>query len=227
MIENLLSWLAPHRCVGCRAEGSPLCSVCFDNLSEQPWNRCILCYLPCGSGALCRDCQAKGPLDMAWAAGGYGGELKRLVKSLKFERARQAAPSLAELLDWLLPELPTTTAVVFVPTANSRRRQRGYDQSELIARALAGRRGWPCRQMLERSDGSRQMGSGRRQRLARAKTLFKTAGPAPSGAPILLVDDVATTGASLGAAAKVLKAAGASQVMAAVCAVSGAGRVKM
>lgn len=167
---------------------------------------------------------------MAWAAGAYDGGLKLLVKNLKFHRMRAAASSLAGLLDATLPELSAATVVTFVPTSGRRRRQRGYDQARLLAEALAEKRGWPARELLKRRPGAaRQLGTGRRQRLKQAKGFFEVFGRrvAPAGADILLIDDVATTGASLSEAARVLKKAGAARVMAAVCAVSEAGRAKM
>ena len=77
--------------------------------------------------------------------GERNGTLQRLVGLYKFERTRLAYKQLGDLLNDVLPDLPTETVIVPVPTTPSRIRERGYDHMLLIAKHLARSRGLRCR----------------------------------------------------------------------------------
>lgn len=143
----------------------------------------------------------------------YEGAGAELVADLKFRNRRAALGLLASALDAVAPAGPHL-AVTWVPTASARRRRRGYDQAELLARGLARRRGLRCRPLLARLDDGRQVGRSRAERLA--APLFVARSPVP--ARLLVVDDVLTTGATVGAAAAALRRAGADVVDAVVLA---------
>ncbi|MGH7240849.1 MAG: ComF family protein [Candidatus Saccharimonadales bacterium] len=103
--------------------------------------------------------------------------------------------------------------IVPVPTATSRMRQRGYDQATLIAKHLAQQTGGTYAPALRRSGQHHQVGSNRTQRIQQLRGAYRVASTgAITNKHILLVDDVLTTGATLEAAARVLKAAGAKRV---------------
>jgi predicted amidophosphoribosyltransferase len=104
-------------------------------------------------------------------------------------------------------------AVVAVPAHPARRRARGFDPAELLARALARRTGLPLAPALRRGSApSRQLGASRDERRATGRLRFEARGAAPRTA--ILVDDVHTTGATLSACARTLKDAGAERVVA-------------
>lgn len=104
-------------------------------------------------------------------------------------------------------------AIVAVPAHPARRRSRGFDPAELLARALARRSGLPLAASLRRCAGAqRQLGADRQTRRDAARLGFEARGPAPLTA--ILVDDVHTTGATLSACAHALKRAGAQRVVA-------------
>ncbi len=108
---------------------------------------------------------------------------------------------------------PAALALVAVPAHPARRRARGFDPAELLARALARKTGLPLAGALRRSAApSRQLGADRETRRAAGRLGFEARGPAPRTA--ILVDDVHTTGATLAACARALKAAGAQRVVA-------------
>jgi predicted amidophosphoribosyltransferase len=102
--------------------------------------------------------------------------------------------------------------LVPVPAAPARRRRRGFDHADVLAGALARRTGLPRVRALRRRGGARQLGAGRRERLTAGRLDVVATGPAPPVA--LLVDDVHTTGATLAACARALRAAGAEDVRA-------------
>jgi len=135
-----------------------------------------------------------------------------LVWKLKFHHARAAVGPMAELMcDRLL--FDTGAILVPVPTATSRVRQRGYDQAELLSRALSLKTGLPNRQWLRRHGQSRQVGQTKAERAAHVASAFRVPSPPRIvGCHVILVDDVLTTGSTLEAAARVLKTAGAKRV---------------
>ena len=215
-LELLASLLAPHLCLVCRAEGSPLCLPCADAHLEVLPPHCYRCGRPSDSSATCLECRQESALDAVWIGSVYCGAAKELVRLLKFQRAKAGGSVIAE---WLHQTLPRLGNVVIspVPTANKRVRARGYDQAALIARRLARLRRLPCRETLRRSKSTRQVGAGRQERFRQLDDAFAVHKPRKiAGKHILLIDDVLTTGATLESAAKALKKAGAAKVSAAV-----------
>ena len=106
-------------------------------------------------------------------------------------------------------------AVVPLPLHSSRLRERGFNQSTLLARSVAGRLGVPVVDALERVRPTRtQVGLGRAGRKRNVEDAFAACGAMRAGLVLGLVDDVATSGATLAAASSALRAAGASRVVA-------------
>lgn len=215
MLDRLLSLLAPHRCLGCGVVGSLLCSTCSASTLVSAPSRCYRCHKATQQFQVCHTCRPAVQLQHVWVASMYEALAKYVLQALKFHRARAAAKDIAHCLDSQLPILPKETLVCHIPTAHSRIRQRGYDQSLLIARELARLRGHEHAPLLRRVSASRQLGASREQRFKQAKSAFEIY-KVPDGAHVLLIDDVTTSGATLEAAAKLLKAAGAQKVDACV-----------
>lgn len=217
VFEKLLGLLAPFTCLSCGEEGSLLCDWCRpDTLLPLP-SRCYRCMTATTESAVCATCRKQTRLRHVWVATEYEGAAKQLVSRLKFERASAAADVMAVQLDAVLPYLPPDTVVVHVPTATSRVRMRGYDQAQLVARALARRRGWRAMQLLARLGQTRQVGAVRETRRRQLQQAYLPRNHAAiRGAKLLLIDDVLTTGATIEAAARTLREAGAQQVDAAL-----------
>lgn len=106
--------------------------------------------------------------------------------------------------------------VAWVPASRARRRRRGYDQSELLARSVSRRLQVPARRLLRRAGGDAQANLDRTQRLEGPEIAATRRRPQPR---VLIVDDVTTTGASLAASADALRLGGAETIHAAVVAV--------
>lgn len=156
-------------------------------------------------------------MDWCDAWGKYEGSLERLLHALKFERHDFLDDALASLLEETIRTRGDLAfdAIVGVPMSRARERRRGYNQAELLGRALSLRIGVRCDMTLlaRRGERATQSTLPKRARAANVKGLFA----APSrvkGKSILLVDDICTTGETLRACATALADAGAARVCA-------------
>lgn len=175
---------------------------------------CVACRTPCEK-ALCHRCRfaiaAAGPVQSppgVRAALPFDGTARDLIVNLKFRRRRAAATVLAAQMVRRL-QLERFDIVTWAPTSARRARRRGFDQAELIARAIARQLRLPCRRLLYRAHGAPQTGKSRRQRLTGPGFRARRA---RAGLRVLVVDDVVTTGATLRAAGRALVAAGVDDV---------------
>jgi predicted amidophosphoribosyltransferase len=147
-------------------------------------------------------------------------EARRLVAGVKYRGWEGLAGVMAERMERVLVglALPDAPVLVPVPTTRARARARGYNQAERLAHHLGIRRGWPVRDLLVRKgEGPSQVGLPPRYRLSNVNSAFAVTshrGPGPCSGPVLLVDDVLTTGATLSAASTALSAAGVERVFA-------------
>lgn len=141
----------------------------------------------------------------------YEGQGARIVQALKYRDGRRlVAPLADELVQRWAEVAPAAPGLVvtWVPTSGRRRRDRGFDQSELLARALARRLGATARPLLRRRPGPAQTGLDRAAREAAAG--YRAT--ARTGGPVLLLDDVCTTGSTLRAASAALAGAGSPPI---------------
>ncbi len=210
--------LFPPRCAGCRQPGARLCAACvaaFDR-TAAPW--CDCCGLPVALPGPCALCQLApdrlaplaGLRSLAW----FDGPLQSAVHQFKYQRDIILADGLGGLLAqgdfWR--DLPPA-ALVPVPLADERRRERGYNQAGLLARAVADWRGQPLDSRVVRRTRHTpsQVGLSAAERRVNVQGAF-TAQPSAAGRTFVLIDDVCTTGATLAACAAALVEAGAAAV---------------
>jgi ComF family protein len=186
---------------------------------------CAVCARPLSAHALPKDyrcgaCRGRPPaFDRLLALWSYRPPLDAVVRGLKFGRLDYLGGHLAATLaEGMGERLAGFDRVVPVPLHWRRHLSRGYNQAERIARPLAARLGLPCVALLSRRRATPpQSLLGKTDRLANLRKAFRV--PRPErvrGLRILLVDDVATTGATLDAAAAALRNAGAAAITALV-----------
>jgi predicted amidophosphoribosyltransferase len=140
----------------------------------------------------------------------FVGAGRRLMLGLKYANGRTLARPLAQRMRPLLTGREIDL-VTWAPTSARRVRRRGFDQAELLARALAAELGVPCRRLLRRIGRSRpQTGRTRSERTGAGPRFVarRVWGPVR----VVLVDDVVTTGTTLRAAEQALRRAGVSEV---------------
>jgi predicted amidophosphoribosyltransferase len=147
-------------------------------------------------------------VDRCLALLAYEGVARNLVARLKYRNHRDALDGLAAAMAALVPPATVVDAVTWAPTTPARRLGRGFDHAELLARAVALTLRRPCRALLLRRPGPAQTGRSRVER-GRGPVLTDRGRCPPS---VLLVDDVVTTGATVSAAARALRGAGAVHV---------------
>ena len=218
--------LLPSWCVVCRGElpwrarVASCCDACWAQLPVIRGPKCVSCALPLpgDDGTLrCIECQSD-PAPLAWcdAWGRYGGGLDRVLHAFKFEKHDFLDAPLASLLDSLLLARGDMhfDAIVPVPMSRAKERRRGYNQAELLARALARRAGIGCALLLARGEERETQSTlDREQRAANVRGAF-VAAPEVKGKSILVVDDICTTGETLRECAKEFRRAGAVRVAA-------------
>jgi ComF family protein len=165
-----------------------------------------------GRCALCRS--GLRAFDAAYSFGSYGGALRRLIHLLKYSRIRTLAAPLSAYLIRSLPRDEAFDYIVPVPLHWRRQWHRGFNQADLLARALSRSTGIPVSRALRRvKAGAAQAGLSNTARRRNVSQAFRCrAGEALRGKRILLLDDVMTTGSTAAACARSLKGAGASRV---------------
>jgi ComF family protein len=152
--------------------------------------------------------------DEVYSFGAYEGVLRKLIHVFKFEGVRTLQRPLGALLSRALPRESSFDAVVPMPLHWRRRWQRGFNQSELLAREIARRWNVPlCRLVRRQRATSPQAGLTSAERRKNVLGAFAVKNTARlNGMRLLLVDDVLTTGATASACARALKRAGAAHV---------------
>ena len=196
-----LELLFPPRCAGCQHVDTFWCACCQTLLDELP-------FPP-------QETLATNRFTALAASGAHDGLLRQALLALKYEHAPQLAEPLgARLAERFLRLKWEAELVVPVPLHASRERERGYNQSRLVGAVLAQRLGIPLQPAaLRRVVATRaQVGLDLQKRRQNVQHAFVAESPLVSGRDVLLVDDVYTSGATLGACAQALQDAGVRTV---------------
>jgi ComF family protein len=224
LFDPVLAVVFPSSCPACGAllahpVSGPLCEACWASLPRHRSHGCR-CGLPLLPGrAECGRCRrGRQPFAAGASLGPYEGPLRVLLLQLKFAGRRRAAARLASLLleDAAVRQLlATSDLIVPVPLHPRRLRERGFNQSALIAQALGRRVGRPVATgaLVRRRDTAPQSGLKAAERRRNVQEAFVVRRRAcVAGRVVTVVDDVVTTGATARACARALAGAGAAEL---------------
>ncbi len=207
LLKTILDLLYPPRCAFChrllRDSGETVCKdcaahlPCTGSLSERPKIRNVeRCYAPLF----------------------YEKSVRDSLHRYKFGQRTGYAGIYAEYLVKCIDENRISCDIItWAPVSRKRLRERGYDQSELLAREVSKRLGLPCERTLDKIKHTppQSLRKDAAQRLENVRGAYRLHGGASvSGRRVLLIDDILTSGATLGECAGVLKAAGAAEIIA-------------
>jgi len=220
--RKILDLIYPPHCTLCGDSGHAGLELCPACLADLPHNRlcCSICALPLpGSDAhalVCGECQRKRPaFDQCLAPFRYEGRIRELIARFKFRGDLATGRLLSTLLGNFLAEadLGGVEALIPVPLHPSRLHERGYNQALELARPLVRRLGvtllpLACRRARATPP---QSGLDQRERRRNLRGAFETTSPI-NARHLVVLDDVMTTGTTVGELAKVLKRAGAQRV---------------
>jgi ComF family protein len=223
VLERALEILFPVPCLGCGQGRGPLCHGCLAQAPKALPPRCAICWQDWAGGGICHRCQQAPPAFRALRSPfRYEGIVREAIHALKFRGMSSLASSLARPMARLLAAwAPPVEAMVAVPSPWVRERARGYNQAFLLASALAKEVRLPLlRGVLRRRWTPPQVSLPAQRRWQEVAQAVRASRPLPKRR-LLLVDDVATTGATLDACARALLAAGAEGVWAITCAREG------
>jgi ComF family protein len=222
ILDPLLSLLYPPKCAICKTLGAELmCERCVASIVPVAEPACPACGQSLGDARKCAHCTFRVPaFDAARAMGAYEGVLQHAIHLLKYrDRPGLAEPLGTALAHYARREAPSlgslhVDAVAPIPMHPSRRRIRGYNQAERLARTVARELDLPLATdlLIRRSNTRPQVGLSQEARRQNLSNAFAVGNRPPTGMRILLIDDVSTTGSSLHECAKALKAEGASKV---------------
>ncbi len=218
-----LDFIFPKWCVGCGSAGGFLCSNCRKTLPRIASPVCPRCGRPQAEASLCSGCiEGLVNLDGIRSPFRFENTVRQAVHRLKYDNLRALAKPLAELLHDYVELCPVPGEVLVpVPLHRKRLRERGYNQSGLLARELGRMMGLPVVDNCltrERHNPPQARTSNVEERRQNVLDLFSCRDRRLSNKKVILIDDVATSGATLDSCASTLKQSGAASVWALVLA---------
>ena len=217
LVELVVDSFFPRRCVGCGKVGDFLCPECLGKLPRLLSPLCPNCGRPQASGIVCPDCRRRQTeIDGIRSPFRFDEVIRKAIYELKYRNLKAIFPCLAELLaDYLRSNPLSGDALVCVPLHPRRLRERGYNQSSLLAGELSKRINLPviedCLIRVKQSQ-PQVRASDVEERRKNVADAFVCRDEKVSGKQIILLDDVCTSGATLESCAAALKSKGAVSV---------------
>jgi ComF family protein len=238
--DFILDLIFPIQCLGCGKEGEWLCTPCFQKLEFKKSQYCLGCKKKNNLGEFCLNCRKNYFLDGILIAGSYDNSelLSKLIKSFKYKFVKDIGVDLGKFLAMFLKNLHNKASafgwnenrfmnlenleeniIIPVPLHKRRQRWRGFNQAEVLAERLLGKKlEKQPGQLIRIKHGIAQAKLNEGARMKNVKNCFGWRGGDLAGRRVILIDDIVTTGATLNECARILKDAGAEKVWALVAA---------
>lgn len=215
--QTITDIIFPVECVGCGQANEFLCSSCVSKIKTIPVQICHYCRKPQAFGKTCDQCINRNRLDGLFVLGPYDQPiLKEAIHAWKHERVKEIGNILGlRLADRLAHSFFQENSIItHIPLRKPRQFDRGFNQSEQLAHILAEKYKIQTKSLLIKiKDTEPQSSLNREKRLLNIRGVFTLAKDAKlNGENIILIDDITTTGATLGEACLTLKKGGAKTV---------------
>jgi ComF family protein len=220
VIHTILDTLFPMACAGCGKGASALCPDCLKAISYRG-RECFFCGQRAETANICQNCAAKYPIESIIWLWRYNNEkTKAIIAAFKYRKRTALAPALASHLLVAIKQknIPPDAIVIPIPLHKDKEHERGFNQAVLLAKNLG--LVIDTKNLIRiKSTPPQARTHSRRERQAQIKNAFRVQDARKiTGKNILLIDDVATTGATLVEATRILKKSGAGKIYAAVLA---------
>ncbi|MEK7599227.1 MAG: ComF family protein [Patescibacteria group bacterium] len=198
IVPFLIEIILPKKCLSCGRFGKYICPKCFDKIFEP-------------------EARSLPSLNIVISAGAYANPiLKRILRQFKFRRSQALKDDLADLmLKAAGSNLTAGSQILAIPMTAKRKRERGFNQAELLAKTLAQKTNLPLADGLVKIKKTKPQAEIkiRKERLENVKNAFGLKPGFKPAETVILIDDISTTGATLSEAARVLKKAGTKKVI--------------
>ncbi|BCE00817.1 ComF family protein [Marinicellulosiphila megalodicopiae] len=210
-LNKVYQWLfVEQACQLCHIPSKEsICTHCYETLDFNIY-ACPHCAHPSEMGELCKICVSQAfYFDDALAPFLYEGEVKNLVKQIKYSGDFYALPTLCEPLIQRITVKPD--AIVYVPSHESRHHQRGFNQSQILAQHISKHLHTPIFDWINRVKSTPTLAQhSKKQRAKLLKGAFQCHSQVPEH--VAIVDDILTTGATVNELSKVLRKKGAKRI---------------
>ncbi|MCX6799708.1 MAG: phosphoribosyltransferase family protein [Candidatus Falkowbacteria bacterium] len=228
----LIDFLFPIECLSCGLEKVWLCTKCTRSIKLNSEQICLVCKKTNFFGQICPECKSGSYLDGVMAATFYGDKIvEKLIKILKYNFVTDLSANIGELMNYSLRDLLNKSRLlgddsplilreienallIPVPLHKRRERWRGFNQSKIIAESIINyfNLTMDCDHLKRIKYKKAQARKDSADRLENVLDCFVWQGESLAGKSVIIIDDVVTTGATLGECARVLKQNGAQTV---------------
>lgn len=220
----LCDMVFPRFCFSCESEGEWLCLSCVNNIKRKNLEQCPWCGVDSSSGVVCDVCGGQAILKRLVAVYEYDDRsVEKLIHAMKYRGAYDIARRMGEIMaekgrSYICSDSINSLVVVPIPLNINRYRERGFNQSEIIAHTVSRRWGIACNtsSLIRIKNTEHQARLTPEERSVNIVGSFLVQGDLLRGRDIVLIDDVCTTGATLREAGEALKGAGVNSVSALV-----------
>ncbi len=217
--NSFLDFLFPPICLSCNQEIDKglVCFQCLYKINRSPLGVCAKCGYPLGYNQDCQHCKSMLILPRTRALGFYSEPWLPLIHALKYQGKKSLAKIFGRSMSGLLnsdPMLKQADALVPIPLHSARKRERGFNQAELLSLEISDQTGIPILNALKRKKNTKsQITLDPKERIENMQGAFIIKDKQMViNKRVILIDDVITTGATISSAAQVLQNAGAQEV---------------